>query len=96
MEAMAARIPVVSTKVSGVPELVEDGVSGLLVNEGDPSALAEAINTLLDDEELRAAMGDAGHKRVVEDFDISKTGLELFGFFREAAGMGALRSRGSF
>jgi len=64
IEAMAAARPVVATRVGGVPDLVEDGVTGLLVPPDDPPALAEAMVTLLADPDRRQAMGDAGRKRV--------------------------------
>ena len=65
MEAMAARRPVVATRVAGVAELVEDGASGLLVPPGDPVALTAAIDRLLADASLRGRMGTAG-RAVVE------------------------------
>ena len=63
MEAMAARVPCVSTRLAGVPEMVEHGVTGLLVGEHDPAALADAIATLLQDPERAARMGRAGLDR---------------------------------
>ncbi len=69
MEAMAAGLPVVATRVGGVAELVEDGVSGVLTAPGDPGALAEGIGRLLDDAGLRARMGRAGRARVEAEFD---------------------------
>jgi len=64
MEAMACLKPVVATRVGGVPELVTDGVEGLLVEPGDVAGLGSAICRLLDDEEERARMGRAGGERV--------------------------------
>ncbi len=64
IEAMAAGLPVVATRVGGVPDLVEDGVTGLLVPPKDPGALAEAMVRLLSDPNRRQAMGDAGRERV--------------------------------
>lgn len=63
LEAMAAGLPVVATAVGGVTELVEDGVTGLLVDPADPPALAQAIRTLVDDPERRAQMGAAARRR---------------------------------
>lgn len=68
MEALAARLPVVTTRIAGVPELVEDGVSGLLVPPGDPEALRAALARLLADPDLRRRMGEAGRARVAVDF----------------------------
>jgi glycosyltransferase involved in cell wall biosynthesis len=69
MEAMAAALPVIGPRVAGVPELVAHGVSGLLVAPGDPDALAAAIDQILTDAPLRAAMGAAGRAAVVAGFD---------------------------
>ena len=63
MEAMACRRPVVATKVGGIPELVRDGVDGLLVEPGDVMGLARAIERLLGDERLRSTMGANGRER---------------------------------
>ena len=64
MEAMACSKPVVATRVGGIPELVTDGVEGLLVGPGDVKALGQAICRLLDDPAARDRMGLAGRKRV--------------------------------
>ncbi|MCB1490786.1 MAG: glycosyltransferase family 4 protein [Rhodobiaceae bacterium] len=75
MEAQAMGLPVVSTRVSAIPELVEDGVTGLLVDERDPAALADAIAVLARDPEKRAAFGRAGAARVRAHF-ASDPGLD--------------------
>ncbi len=64
MEAMACGKPVVATRVGGVPELVRDGVEGVLVEAGDVKGLGEAISVLLGDAQARARMGRAGRERV--------------------------------
>jgi glycosyltransferase involved in cell wall biosynthesis len=69
MEAMAAGKPVISTAVGGVPELVEDGRSGLLVPRGSPKALAEAMSLLVENHEAREAMGKASLELATERFD---------------------------
>ena len=71
-EAMAAGKPLVATRVGGIPELVEHGETGFLVNRGDAAAAASSILTLLRDEELRETMGDAGRRRVAERFEVTK------------------------
>jgi len=70
LEAMAAGRPVIATAVGGVPELVEGGVTGLLVPPQDIQALSKAIVRLADDPSLSEAMGEQGRKRAVERFDI--------------------------
>lgn len=72
IEAMAMRLPVVSTRSGAISEIVEDGVSGLLVPPRDETALAQAIMRLLDDAALRERLGDNARKRVEERFDINK------------------------
>lgn len=77
MEAMAMEIPVVTTDLSGIPELVEHDVSGLLVKPNDPEALAKQIRHLLEDSRLRQEMGREGRKKVLLDYDQAKN-LPLF------------------
>ena len=73
MEAMAAGLPVVSTAVGGVPELVREGETGLLVPSEDAEALAQAIQALVDDPARRQAMGAAARQHAVAHFDIRHT-----------------------
>jgi glycosyltransferase involved in cell wall biosynthesis len=70
--AMAAEIACVATAVGGVPEAITDGLEGSLVPPGDPVALARALEVVLQDGELRAAMGRAGRSRVSNDFSIDR------------------------
>jgi glycosyltransferase involved in cell wall biosynthesis len=77
VEAMAAGVPVVATKGGGIPELVVDGETGILVERGNFSALAEAILRLLSDEELRKSMGKAARKRAIELFSWQKISKDL-------------------
>ena len=70
LESMAAGIPVIATRVGGNPEVIEDGVSGLLVPPRDSGALADAMGRLLDDEDLASRLGQAGMRRVTEIFSI--------------------------
>ena len=70
LEAMARRRPVVATAVGGIPEVITDGVDGLLVPPADPAALADAITRLLTDDGLRRRIAEAGYATVVERFSI--------------------------
>ena len=72
MEAMASSLPVIAPHVAGVPELVENGKSGLLVSPGDKSMLLTQMCALLDDTKLQEKMGKIGRKKVEADFDASK------------------------
>jgi colanic acid/amylovoran biosynthesis glycosyltransferase len=82
MEAMAAGLPVVSTSISGIPELVEDGVSGFLVQPSDESALASAIEKLAQDRTVRAEMGQKGRQKVEREFDIRNSARLMVGLFQ--------------
>jgi len=73
LEAMAQGTPAVASSVGGVPEVVRDAVTGLLVPPGDPAALATAVARLRDDEALRASMGRAALARAREAFPLQAT-----------------------
>jgi glycosyltransferase involved in cell wall biosynthesis len=72
LEAMAAGKPVVATRVGGVPEVVDDGVTGLLVPPRDPDALADAVVRLLRDPNRMRRMGQAGLERVRRHFSVEQ------------------------
>ncbi|HLF26864.1 MAG TPA: glycosyltransferase [Anaerolineae bacterium] len=72
LEAMAMRVPVVGTQLSGIPELIRDGVNGLLVSPGEAGALAEAIARIWDDPALADRLADQGRATVEQDFNIEK------------------------
>lgn len=72
MEALAARIPVIASRVAGVQELVEDNVTGLTIAAGDVEGLIAQMDRLMSDPDLRARMGRAGRARVEAEFDIAK------------------------
>jgi len=76
-EASASGIPVVSTIHGGIPEIVIDGETGLLVPEAQPDALGDAMEALLADDALRVALGRAGRLRMESFFDIRKQGPAL-------------------
>lgn len=73
IEALAARVAVVTTRFGSVEELVRDGETGLLVPPRDPSALADAVLALASDDKRRLALAEAGHRLVAEEFDLEAT-----------------------
>ena len=83
-EAMAMGMPVVSTLHSGIPELVENGVSGYLVAERDVEALADRLVELVDHSHRWPAMGRAGRARVERDYDVDRLNAELVDLYRTA------------
>jgi glycosyltransferase involved in cell wall biosynthesis len=89
LEAMAMAKPVVATASGGTPEIVVDGVTGLLVPPGNPAALAAALVALLQDPERARAMGSAGRKRVAERFTIEAHAQQTMRLYAEV-----LASRG--
>ncbi|HEX4211166.1 MAG TPA: glycosyltransferase family 4 protein [Candidatus Binataceae bacterium] len=86
MEAMAMELPCVSTMIAGIPELIRDGIDGLLVMPSDERGLAEAIERLIDDEALRRRLGQAGRRRVAEKYDLNTNMKLLAQVFRKRLG----------
>ena len=85
LEAMATGLPSVASRVGGIPEVVEDGRHGLLVEPGDTQALAAAIERLCGDPPLRRTMGDESRQRVVERFSLEAAADNLVDEYRRAA-----------
>lgn len=95
MEAMAMEISCVATSVNGVPELIRDGVTGLLVPPASAPALAEAIARLLDDPALRRRLGAAARLQVIENYDLARNTATLRDLFaRYLAGVDATLVKG--
>lgn len=82
-EAMAAGLPVIASEVGGIPELVEDGRSGILVPPGDVEALSNALARLAGDAQLRQAIGHAGRRRIVAGFDLRSSTRQRASLFLE-------------
>jgi starch synthase len=86
LEAMACGAAVVGSGVGGIPEVVADGETGLLVSPDDPDALAAALNALLRDPDLAAAMGTRGRARAAAEFDWIAIAAQTAALYRELAG----------
>jgi len=84
MEAMASGCPVISTRISGIPELIEDGVSGLLTPPGDAPALADALQRLATEPDLASRLSRGGRAKVEQEFNLSHAGEQLRDFFTAA------------
>ena len=84
LEAMASARPVVSTRLAGIPELVVDGETGTLISAGDSTALAQALEQLLRDPELRLRFGHAGRARIEQHFRIENTVVSLMEMLEHA------------
>jgi colanic acid/amylovoran biosynthesis glycosyltransferase len=72
MEAMASGIPCVTTRITGIPELIRDGIDGLLVAPSDTGELASALASLMDDPDLRVELASSGRARVEEKYDLTR------------------------
>lgn len=81
VEAMSCGLPVVATKIGALPEIVDDGETGILVEPGDPKALAEAIARLIDDESQLRRMGERARSRAVDLFSIRDHVRRLVGIY---------------
>ncbi len=82
MEALALEVPVVAPCIAGIPELIEDNVTGLLFSAGDWSELADQLVRIGADPELRQRLGRAGHQRIIDEFDIDRAVAPLIQHFR--------------
>ncbi len=82
LEAMASGVPVVSTTVSGIPELVESGCDGLLVPPGNPAMLADALDQILLDPNLGANLARAGRAKVSQRFSVDSSAAQLVRLFQ--------------
>jgi glycosyltransferase involved in cell wall biosynthesis len=83
MEAMAMELPVITTRIMGIPELVEDGVSGLLMPPGRAETLGALLSTLAEDAALRKRLGRAGRQKVIAQFDTTRSASRLASVLRD-------------
>jgi colanic acid/amylovoran biosynthesis glycosyltransferase len=91
MEAMGMQVPVVSTRITGIPELIEDGRTGLLVAPGRPDQLADAIERLIADPSLVRELRARAREKVVADFNAKTSAKQLHALFAERLSDGATR-----
>lgn len=85
IEAMATGLPVITTNVGGVPDIINDGQEGFLIKPDDGTALSEKIECLLSDAALRRVMGTRARARVLRDFDASQNSRRLIGLMKALA-----------
>ena len=83
MEALSCRMPVIATDVCGIREVIEDGVTGLLIPQRDPAALADAVRRMLADRQAAQRMAEAGRERVLAMFDSEKNIRQLAELYAE-------------
>lgn len=83
MEAMAMKIPCVSTNVAGIPELIENNTNGILVPPSNLGALVNAVESLMDNGGLRRRIGEAGRKKIEEKYDLRKNILKNEAIFHD-------------
>ncbi|MEJ2671694.1 MAG: glycosyltransferase, partial [Deltaproteobacteria bacterium] len=83
LEAMAAGLPVIATAVGGNPELVMDGVTGLLIPPKDAEALAAALERVLADPAWAKEMGEKARRQVAENYSVERLGREINGIYEE-------------
>jgi colanic acid/amylovoran biosynthesis glycosyltransferase len=84
LEAMALGTPCVSTDVTGIPEVIRDGETGLMVSQRDPAALAAAVGRLLEEPDLRARLAERARRLVEAEFDVNRNATQLRELFQTA------------
>jgi glycosyltransferase involved in cell wall biosynthesis len=86
IEGMAAHMPVVATRVGALPEVLDDGRAGLLIEAGDPKGLADSVNRLLDDPTLAADLGELAAARARRLWDVGRIAGQLGAVYRDLLG----------
>ena len=95
LESLACGVPVVASDLPGCREVIEEGVTGLVFPSGSDEALAAALDRLLSDERLRAAIGEAGRRRVEERHDARAGAKRVAEAYRQQAGLASRLDGGS-
>jgi glycosyltransferase involved in cell wall biosynthesis len=83
LEAAASGLPIISTDVNDIPYLVKHGTNGFLVHPGDSDTLGRHINSLLNDENMRQAMGAASRKIAEESFSYNRMALQTLELYKK-------------
>ena len=83
LETMSRGIPNISTKIASIPEVIESGVQGILIEPGDIQALTEALGTLCGDREIRERMSRESHSLIRDRFSVNACGRKLEGIYRK-------------
>ena len=83
VEAMACQVPVIASRSGGMPEVIDDGNTGLIVEREDAAGLAEALARLLADDTLRAEMAVAAHIRAVQRFSWDSAAHQLQAYYED-------------
>jgi glycosyltransferase involved in cell wall biosynthesis len=90
-EAMAMQVPVITSNVCGIEELVDDGINGILVPPKNPEAIADAIEKIFNQPGLRRRMGEEGRKKIVKNFNIKNEVRKLEEIFTQAVKTSTMR-----
>jgi len=84
LEGLRYRKPSIASAVGSIPELIEDGRTGLLVPPDDPRRFAEAISTFLEDEDNVRAMGETGFNRIAQRYSVQEMGVQVMRIYEKA------------
>ncbi len=93
MESLTHRVPVIATDVSGIPEVIENRVTGLLIPERDSAAIADAVRTMIADRDSAIAMAERGRSKVQEQFDPDKNHRKVLELYQQYFGSAGTDSR---
>jgi colanic acid/amylovoran biosynthesis glycosyltransferase len=89
MEPMAMELPCIATWITGIPELIDDGVDGLLVRPADPVALGDAVERLMEEPQLIRRIGAAGRKKILSNYHLERNTESLGATFLEYLAVGS-------